>query len=83
VHCPKPCLKDERLSPEELWKEKRNRIAHHNYKTSFAETYGALIIFVSFVENFPKTILAWKQANLPNKTANVDGEPSYVMSKKL
>ena len=64
IHCLKPCRKDEKLSPEELWNEKRNRIAHHNYKTSFAETYGALIIFVSFVENFPKTILAWNKANL-------------------
>jgi hypothetical protein len=56
VHLQKTCRKTEQLSIDDLWDKKRNAIAHHHYIPTFDETYGALIIFVSFVEEFPKTL---------------------------
>jgi hypothetical protein len=48
------------LTAENLWHKLRNDIAHYNYRPSFQETYGALTILVSFVEEMPKVLQAWK-----------------------
>ncbi len=43
-----------------LWNKLRNRIAHHNYKPTFDETYEALGILVSFIKEMPIIIKKWK-----------------------
>jgi hypothetical protein len=60
VHRQKSCRKNEQMTVDDLWDKVRNPIAHHHYIPTFDETYGALIIFVSFVEGFAKTLQAWK-----------------------
>jgi len=60
VHRQKSSRKNEEMTIKDLWDKVRNPIAHHPYIPSFDETYSALIIFVSFVEEFPKTLQAWK-----------------------
>lgn len=47
---------EEHIDIEVLWGKIRNDIAHRNYKPTFSETYGTLIILVSFIEEFPKII---------------------------
>jgi hypothetical protein len=56
VHRQKTARINEQMDVNDLWDDVRNRIAHHKYKPTFDETYGALIIFVSFMEQFPKTL---------------------------
>ena len=58
VHRQKRCRKNEEMTVDDLWDKVRNRIAHHHYLPSFDETFGALIIFVSFMESFPETLKA-------------------------
>jgi hypothetical protein len=49
--------KDYEVSYDRLWSI-RNDIAHRNYKPTFHETYGALTILISFMENTPSILLA-------------------------
>jgi hypothetical protein len=58
VHRQKSCRKNEEMTVDKLWDKVRNRIAHYHYLPSFDETFGALIIFISFMENFPETLKA-------------------------
>jgi hypothetical protein len=51
--------KDYQIDHEKLW-SMRNDVAHRNHIPTFNETYGALIILVSFMENTPHTLLPWK-----------------------
>jgi uncharacterized membrane protein HdeD (DUF308 family) len=60
VHRQKSCRKSEQMTIDDLWDKVRNQIAHHHYVPTFDQTFGALIIFVSFVEEFPKTLQAWR-----------------------
>jgi len=60
VHRQKSCRKNEQMTIDDLWDKLRNPIAHHHYIPTFDQTFGALIIFVSFMEGFPKTLQAWK-----------------------
>jgi len=60
VHCQKSCRKNEQMTIDDLWDKVRNPIAHHHYTPTFDQTFGALIIFVSFVEGFPRTLQAWR-----------------------
>jgi len=62
IHKHKIGRKSEQLSIDDLWDKVRNRIAHHKYKPTFTETYGALIIFVSFLEELPKKLQSWMTA---------------------
>lgn len=48
------------LSLDKLWHEVRNNIAHHKYKPSFHETYGALTMLVLFIEEMPRILEAWE-----------------------
>jgi hypothetical protein len=52
--------RNEQMNIDDLWDKVRNPIAHHNIKPTFDQTFGALIIFVSFIQEFPKTLQAWK-----------------------
>jgi hypothetical protein len=63
THKYRPCRKKEEITTKTLWKELRNPIAHDTKAISFEETYGALMIFVSFLEEFPKTLIAWQKMN--------------------
>ncbi len=67
VHSHKIGRKSEQLSIDDLWDKVRNRIAHHKYKPTFVETYGALIIFVSFLEEFPRKLHLWIAVKRPDK----------------
>lgn len=60
VHHQKAGRRKEQISVADLWDKIRNQIAHHNYRPTFDETYGALLILISFVEEFPKTLQAWR-----------------------
>jgi hypothetical protein len=60
VHIGKTGRKDEQISIDDLWDKVRNPIAHSNRKPSFAETYGALNVLVSFIQDFPKTLKTWQ-----------------------
>lgn len=42
-----------------LWNKIRNKIAHHNYKPTFDETYEALKILVSFTHTMPSILKTW------------------------
>jgi len=53
----------EQMSVEDLWDKVRNPIAHHKYKPTFDQTFGALTIFVRFMEDFPETLQSWKSAH--------------------
>lgn len=44
---------------DKLWNKLRNRIAHHNYKPTFDETYETLKILVSFTKEMPKNLKSW------------------------
>ena len=67
VHKQRPCRKTEEITTKTMWKELRNPIAHENKEVSFEETYGALMIFVSFIEEFPKTLIAWQKLESSKK----------------
>ena len=43
----------------DLWNKLRNKIAHHNSRPTFDETYEALKILVSFTNEMPKIIKTW------------------------
>jgi hypothetical protein len=64
VHHQRMGRRNEQISIDDLWDKVRNKVAHHNYKPTFNETYGALIILVSFIQDMPKTLLAYKSAVL-------------------
>lgn len=52
--------KGEQISIEDLWNKVRNPIAHDIRRPSFGETYGALTILISFIQDFPKTLETWQ-----------------------
>jgi len=43
----------------DLWNKLRNKIAHHNKRPTFDETYETLKILVSFTKETPKIIKTW------------------------
>jgi hypothetical protein len=57
---PEAGSKNEQIDIETLWHKIRNDVAHRNYKPTFHETYGALRILVSFTEEMPRVLQAWK-----------------------
>jgi hypothetical protein len=59
VHKQRMCRKSEQRTIEKLWHDIRIKIAHKTKLPSFDETYGTLAIFVAFIEEFPKTLLAY------------------------
>ena len=60
IHRQEMGRRNEQMSIDDLWDKVRNPIAHHNIKPTFDQTYVALIILVSFIQEFPKTLQAWK-----------------------
>lgn len=42
-----------------LWDKIRNKIAHHNYKPTFDETYETLKVLVSFTHKMPSILKTW------------------------
>jgi hypothetical protein len=52
--------KDEQITTEALWHKIRNDIAHRNYKPTFQQTSGTICILVSFMEEMPEILEAWK-----------------------
>jgi len=60
IYHPKSTRKSEEMSIDDLWVKERPQIAHHEHRPSFDETFGALAIFVSFIEEFPKKLEAWE-----------------------
>jgi hypothetical protein len=52
--------KDEQITTEALWHEIRNDIAHRNDKPTFQQTSGTICILVSFMEEMPEILEAWK-----------------------
>jgi hypothetical protein len=45
---------DKLFDIDTLWNRLRNKIAHHNYKPTFDETYETLKILISFTRKMPK-----------------------------
>jgi hypothetical protein len=56
------CRDEEKIDIAKLWDKVRNSIAHHNHKATFEETYGALIILISFIDEFPNTLVTYQQS---------------------
>ena len=50
------------LNVETLWYKVRNKIAHHNYRPTFFETYETLKILISFVRETPVILQKWSSS---------------------
>lgn len=50
------------LNIDTLWHKVRNKIAHHNYKPTFDETNGTIVILTSFIKETPVILQKWKSS---------------------
>jgi len=51
---------DEKIKLEKLWHSVRNDFAHRNIRPTFQQTFGAMTILKSFVEEMPEVLQGWK-----------------------
>jgi hypothetical protein len=57
---------NEEMSVRKLWHGLRNDIAHRNYNPTFEETSGAILVLVTFMNEFPDVLIDWKTGERKN-----------------